>query len=634
MAISTVSNLTQNMSQTIADLQPGDMLLICFENSVGAAPGMPAAILDIGETFTAVTPPALSLMDHPFDSDTHYPSHWQPWFIQEYQTMASYDTGDIYMCAWILTDFTGGSHNISITYPNSTLVWGKVIRGVDTVVWGHDHVRAVEINLGSNGQIAYTDFPHTVAIDSDNAIVLHVFASQDEYNPTIADDQPADYGTKVYQLEGDPDASPVLFYLRTIEPAATSFTMSQPNMILGDTRFFGSPVHVWYVIFYGGAEVPPEEEDPPVDPPVDPPAPGTPLGQITGEVQDVREWITHSTPTVEPTFSSAKARTGAYSVRFSQMCKAAGIAFVPQSSFRAGAWINHLGPDTSAPYYRANIFTIVTANHTILVTWKVAGDAIAIAIDNIAVAIIPVVSANRLSATNQWMHIGVTYKAGVGGKIRFWVNGTSVLSYASEALENALGLFVGGNNPLDASEDPMAISENIGGGYIGWANYAHFDDVYVDGNVDVDQEPPPDRFLFSRTFAAGPMAQWTPIGQTLNHQCVDDEAPNDDGDYVRAITAGPLDLYKTAVITLPADHIIGDVRPIALAKRLEPGPTMKFVAADATHPNLESAAKSPNTSYDYVWVAMPLAPDGEAWTADKFNNPDSTIGIKSAGTFA
>ena len=185
MAISTVSNLTQNMSQTIADLQPGDMLLICFENSVGAAPGMPAAILDIGETFTAVTPPALSLMDHPFDSDTLYPSHWQPWFIQEYQTMASCDTVDIYMCAWILTDFTGGSHNISITYPNSTLVWGKVIRGVDTVVWGHDHVRAVEINLGSNGQIAYTDFPHTVAIDSDNAIVLHVFASQDEYNPTI-----------------------------------------------------------------------------------------------------------------------------------------------------------------------------------------------------------------------------------------------------------------------------------------------------------------------------------------------------------------------------------------------------------------------------------------------------------------
>ena len=31
---------------------------------------------------------------------------------------------------------------------------------------------------------------------------------------------------------------------------------------------------------------------------------------------------------------------------------------------------------------------------------------------------------------------------------------------------------------------------------------------------------------------------------------------------------------------------------------------------------------------------MPLAPDEEAWTADKFNNPDSTIGIKSAGTFA
>jgi hypothetical protein len=413
---------------------------------------MPADILDIGETFTAVTPPSLSMMDHPADGDTLYPWHWQSWFIREYHTKANYDWAGVYMCAWILTGFTGGPHDINITYPGSTLVWGKVIRGVDTVVWGHDHVRAAEITIGSNGQIAYSDFPHTVAIDSDNAIVLHVFASQDEYNPTIADDQPADYGTKIYQLEGDPDATPLLFYLRTIAPAATDFIMSQPTMTLGDSRFFPSPVHVWYVIFYGGAEAPPGEEDPPEE--EDPPIPGTPLGQITGEVQDVREWITHSTPTVEPTFSSAKARTGAYSVRFSQMCKAAGIAFAPQSSFRAGAWINHLGPDASAPYYRANIFTIVTANHTILVTWKVAGDTIAIAIDNVATAIIPVVSANRLSTTNQWMHIGLTYKAGVGGKIRFWVNGTSVLSYASEALENALGLFVGGNNPLDAKRRP------------------------------------------------------------------------------------------------------------------------------------------------------------------------------------
>ena len=629
MAISIVSNLTQNMSQTIVDLRPGDMLLICFENSSDAAPGMPADILSIGETFTAVTPPALSLMNTPFDGDELYPWHWQSWFIREYQTMANYDWGAVYLCAWILTDFTGGPHDISINYPNSTLVWGKVIRGIDTVVWGHDYVRAVEINLGSNGQISYSDFPHTVAIDSDNAIVLHVFASQDEYNPTIADDQPADYGTKIHQLEGDPDASPILFYLRTIEAAATNFTMTQPNMILGDSRFFGSPVNVWYIIFYGGAVTPP------VDPPVDPPtAPGTPLGQITGEVQDVREWTTYGSLTEVPTLSDAKARTGAYSVRMSQTCQAAGIPFASQASFRAGAWINHLGPNKSEPYYRANIFTIITANHTILVTWKVAGDAIAIAIDDIAVAIIRAISANGLSTTNQWMHIGLTYKAGAEGIIRFWVNGTNVLSYASDALENALGLFVGGNNPLARTDEPMAIGENVGGGFKGWDNYAHFDDVYVDGNVDADKEPPPDRFLFSRTFAAGPMANWTPIGQGLNYQCADDTPPNDDGDYVRAITVDALYLYRITAIALPADHIIGDVRPIALAKRLEPGPTLKFVAADDTNPDVVSVAKSPNTSYGYVWVAMPLAPDEEPWTADKFNNPDSTLGIKSAGTFA
>jgi len=348
----------------------------------------------------------------------------------------------------------------------------------------------------------------------------------------------------------------------------------------------------------------------------------------------VREWATYGTPTESPTFSSEKAKTGAYSVRISQACKAAGIAFPSQSSIRAGAWINHLGPDTSEPYYRANIFTIITANHTFLVTWKVAGDSIAIAVDNVAVAVIPAISANGLSATNQWMHIGLTYKAGAGGKVRFWVNGTNVLSYASEALENALGIFVGGNNPLAGTEDPMAIGENVGGGLRGWTNYVHFDDVYVDGNVDVDVEPPPDRFLFSKTSAAGPVANWTPIGQSVNYQCVDDTPPNDDLDYVKASAAGLLDLYKTTTISLPADHIIADVRPIALAKRLQPGPTLKFVAADDTNPNVVSVEKSPNTSYGYVWVAMPLAPDEEPWTADKFNNPDSTIGINSAGTFA
>jgi len=260
MPIQVVATLTPNLTQTVADLQPGDMLLLCLDGTWDTQPGMPGDILSIGEPYTAVTPPDLYEMDHPREGTTEYPHQWQPWVMWASRTLEDWSDGYAFVCAWMITGFTGGPHNISINYPDGQLLWGKVIRGVDPAKWGHRYVRAAEISQGTNGQIVYNDFPHTVNIDSDDALVLHVFYPQTEFDPTIAPTQPEDYGPQIYALTGNESSAPILYHLRTIAPAATSFTMSQPNMILGDPRFFPSAVEVWYIILYGGAGEPPDED--------------------------------------------------------------------------------------------------------------------------------------------------------------------------------------------------------------------------------------------------------------------------------------------------------------------------------------------------------------------------------------
>lgn len=170
-------------------------------------------------------------------------------------------------------------------------------------------------------------------------------------------------------------------------------------------------------------------------------------------------------------------------------------------------------------------------------------------------------------------------------------------------------------------------------GGIRWTNYAYFDDFYIDGDIsNVNEAPPPDRFLFSLASAAGASSQWTPTGAATNSECVDEAVPNDDTDYVKAEAADLVDLYATADITLPTDYGIVSVIPIALAKRMASGPTVQLVAADGVSANLESAEKTPGTSYSYIWESLPAAPDGGDWTEAKVNA--AQFGIKSAGEYA
>lgn len=334
------------------------------------------------------------------------------------------------------------------------------------------------------------------------------------------------------------------------------------------------------------------------------------MGQVTGELQDVREWMTYGNSAGNPTVSSTKAYTGTYSTRVDGDDKSIGVVFAAQSSLRAGYWLNHNGRITTQAVTQPVIWALRTVGTTtVKIVWTNAS-TLSLRVNDVEVATCP---DTVISQTNQWMHIGLTYTT---TRLILWVNGVSVFDHSGALLDAIIGVFAGGTNSN-----------------FGYGSYTYIDDFYVDGDIaSVTEAPPPDRFLFSLPNGAGASSQWTPTGAASNYQCVDEAVPNDDTDYVKATDAGLLDLYAMADIALPTDYGVVSVIPIALAKTMAPGPTLKFVAADGVSANLESAEKTPGTSYAYAWESMPLAPDGGIWTEAKINA--AQFGVKSAGVFA
>lgn len=328
-------------------------------------------------------------------------------------------------------------------------------------------------------------------------------------------------------------------------------------------------------------------------------------------MQDVREWAAFGAS--QPVVSATKKYTGGYAVRYSTNQKPVGVQFAAQSGIRVGMWLNHNG--VSAINNILYLFAVkATATLVAEVTWNTTTNVIDLLIDGVSQAS-STTTALGLAATDQWIHLGFTYLPGIE-KCTFWVNGLPALSYVGSLTANPTEAYGGGHKS----------------GTGGWGLYCYMDDFYVDGDVSADEAPPPDRFLFSLASAAGASAQWTPTGQATNIACVDEAVPNDDTDYVKAEAADLVDLYATADITLPTDYGIVSVIPIALAKRMASGLTLKLVAADGVSANLESDEKTPGTSYGYVWEAMPLAPDGGDWTESKVNG--AQFGVKSAGVYA
>lgn len=362
----------------------------------------------------------------------------------------------------------------------------------------------------------------------------------------------------------------------------------------------------------------------------------TPLGQVTGELRDVREFASYGSYSILPTISNTKFYTGGYSVRLVDVVKCPGLQFAAQDSLRAGYWCNHNGLSASSDNAMIALGVLKSINQEVDIVWKRGGDGLAISLNGIVLALANASGAGALTTPNEWIHIGITYVGGVAGTVTLFVNGLPKLSYTGDlplGITACYGLGVAGNFGTSFNTTALAIGQVVQGGQYSFLSYAYMDDFYVDGDItNASESPPPDRFLFSLASGAGASSQWTPTGQATNIACVDEAVPNDDTDYVKAEAADLVDLYGTTDITLPTDYGIVDVRPIALAKRMASGPTVKLVASDGVNADMVGAEKTPGTSYGYVWESMQLAPDGGAWTEAKVNA--AQFGVKSAGVYA
>lgn len=338
------------------------------------------------------------------------------------------------------------------------------------------------------------------------------------------------------------------------------------------------------------------------------------LGQVTGELQDSREFGVFGATANTPVVSSTKKLSGGYAIRFTTNSKAAGLTFAGQNGVRLGAWLNHNGVSSASG--AAWLLLVRSSTATLAaVYWQESDGLVKLAIGGSVVASVSVGEAG-LSNLDAWHHVGLLYLSGASGVCTFYVDGLAVLTYSGALTGSVTAAYCGGAQ-----------------GANGWAQYAYFDDFYVDGDIiSTESAPPADRFLFSLVDGAGAADDWTPTGASANYDCVNEAVPNDDTDYVIAASAGLLDLYTTANVTVPTDYVVRAVIPLALAKATSAGPTLKLVASDGVNTDLISGAKTPGNQYGYVWEYLPLAPDGEAWTEGKINA--AHFGVESAGSYA
>lgn len=336
-------------------------------------------------------------------------------------------------------------------------------------------------------------------------------------------------------------------------------------------------------------------------------------GQLTAETQFTGDFLTDGA--VAAAISSTKAKTGTFSYRNTSNTNPTGLAIAATSQFRAGYWLNHLGP--FATNGQAVLFRWFSGADEHQLYWHLNDNLVKLDIDSVQVATVAIATAN-LNRNDTWMHVSLHFKAHASaGFVSLYVDGVLVFQYTGNTGGNVDSVYFGGNNAPQS----------------GWAAFAYFDDFYVDDVVgESDIAPPSKRFLFSLVNAAGADAAWTPSAGS-NFQNVDDSgAPDGDTTYNAALSASLKDTFNTASIAVPAGHEIRAAIIVAIARRTDAGVTsqIKLHSYDgATYQ--EGSAQTPGISYNTLWERQTLQPDGSAWNETDVNAMQ--FGVSSAGSF-
>lgn len=344
----------------------------------------------------------------------------------------------------------------------------------------------------------------------------------------------------------------------------------------------------------------------------------TRLGQLTADTQFTGDFITDGISA--PDISSTKSNTGGFSYRFASN-DPIGIGFTPAvSRLRAGVWVNHNGAPNSSSgeviLFRLRKGSGDATPHA--VRWDRFNDLIELRIDNVAVETVAA-SSYLLPTVDTWMHLGIYFFAdGTDGIFSFYLNGAQIMTFSGDTNADGIGAVLFGGR--------YAVGD-------AWSNFAYFDDFYVDSlTTEPDSAPSSKRFLYAIVDAAA-STQFTPEGAATNVECVDDPgAPDDDTTYVKALTAGLVDTYEKAEVTVPGEYLIRAVIPIAQAKKTDSGTEAElklglFDGANTT----EGTSQFVPTNYDSIWERFDQQPDGSPWNSVDTNA--MVLRLASSGDF-
>lgn len=367
----------------------------------------------------------------------------------------------------------------------------------------------------------------------------------------------------------------------------------------------------------------------------------TRLGQLTAETRVITD-VDLAYASNAPSVSSAQARTGTYSYLQSAVSNPPLMGIIvptPTTAYRCGFWLRHagLGSNNNGALYIAS--NGKTPYESTMIGVNVRGTASELAIvrpasgtinafETLASVAVPA----SLASINTWIHVGITHKiAETEGFLSVYINGVRVLTHTGDTRLFGQG---SGVNAYAATASGLY----VGGGSIdnGLGRLVHptyMDDAFFDSYVgEADAPVPARRFDVMLPTGAGANAEWTPLSST-NVSNVDDNVPDDDTTYNKALAADLDDTYVYSDVTVPTDHRIVAVIPTIFAKRLdsEIASTVKALAWDGAT-MAESAELSLPMDYSIpVFARFTTAPDGSAWSEADANAAE--FGIRSSGTF-
>lgn len=356
--------------------------------------------------------------------------------------------------------------------------------------------------------------------------------------------------------------------------------------------------------------------------------------QLSAETQSLAD-VDGLTGTTGATISSTEKYTGEYSYRFFGTGQPIGIGGLSHTAARAQMFFRHNGVTGSgfAPIIGMMVdgapvvwgLNLSTGEVTLRAGWVFGTSTVRFPVT---------VTTAAIAAINQWYSIGMTAFFAETGFVSLWVNGLQIATWeentkvfrSGQTIERTLitGCYVAGG------------PSNWMTGTSSWTSATYTDDFYVDvwdgvGGDPIDASPPSRRFLAVFPTGAGANTQWTP-NTGANWAAVDEAPPDNETTYVKAMASDLLDTYDFGAVTVPADHAVRAVIPMAYARKSDAGTDSQIKLAVVKGSTVRSDAQALPTSYGYVWERWEMQPDGTTpWDETAVNAAE--FGVESAGTF-